>query len=110
MGVGVAEGLGEGEGDGATDGLTEGLGGALTAGLTEALGVGVGDRDGDVSGVGVAVGDGELVSPRTSSLAGKKIDFRKIPEPIRMDNKIPESMRVGLDGLVRVIFCIIHYR
>lgn len=83
----------------------------LTAGLTEALAEGLGDGLGLGSsvGVGVGLGDGLEVSPSTSGEEGKKVVFRKKPEPIRMNSKTAERIKVGREGLLRAINCIIHY-
>lgn len=105
-GLGEVDGLGDGEGKEEGDGLglTEGLGVALTAGLTEGLEdtEGLGDGVSVGVGVGVGVGDGELVSPKTSGDEGKKIDLKKSPEPIRINSKTPERIKVGLDGLFNI--------
>lgn len=112
VGVGVevaeADGLGLGEGDGEAEGeglgLMDGFGVALTAGLTEGLvdGEGEGEGLGLVSGVGL--GEGELVSPKTSGFDGKKTDLNQNPEPIKITSKTPARERVSRDGFCLNIF------
>lgn len=112
LGDGLGEGLALGErvGVGVVLGLIEGFGVVLVAGFTEAFAEGEGE--GVSVGVGAGVsegdGDGDAVSPRTDSLAGKKIDLKKKPEPIRINNRIAERKSVGREGLLKAIFCIIH--
>ena len=108
VGVGVCEGEAEGVGVGVAVGValgfTEGLGVVLTVGfsVTEALAEGDGDGLGSGVGVGVALGEGELVSPKTSGEDGRKIDFKKSPDPMTITSKTPESIIVGLEGFCNI--------
>ncbi len=101
--VGLAEGDGLGVGVGVALGLIEGFGVALTAGFTEGFVEGEGEGVGEGSGVGVGVGLGlgELASPRTPE-DGRKMDFRKSPEPIKRNNKTPVSIKVGFEGFFSI--------
>lgn len=71
---------------------------AFTAGFTEGLAEGEDSGVGVGVGVGVGEGEGLAVSPKTCG-DGKKVFFKKIPEPIKIRSSKPERKTVGLEGL-----------
>ncbi len=84
-------------------GLTDGFGVVLETGFTDAFGVGEGLGEGITEGLGEGIsegdGEGDACSPNTFE-EGKKVFFKNIAEPMRINIRTPARSNVGLDGRV----------